>query len=199
MSENTCHDCVKTPGSKSYIKNQSCSNMVKPKDIHQDAAQFADILKGTKFNGQLTIGKFILFGRKGVADSIQYNQAGHDMLQNRQEYTFPIQDGDLQVSLQLYKNILNHYRLFCYTKINKKKHGMTFSVNLTTKKESDNVIFLSQKIKFTEQYGGSKQLAQAHRRQKQIVFCDLLSKLKFNITENEELILGIFDPIKKSL
>lgn len=120
--------------------------MAKLNDFHKDATQFADILKRTKFNGQLNIGKFILYGKKGVADSIQYNQAGLDMLESKHEYTFPIQDGDLQVSLQLYLNILNHYRLFCYTKINKKKHGMTFSVNLTTQKENDNVIFLTQKI-----------------------------------------------------
>ena len=76
---------------------------------------------------------------------------------------------------------------------------MTFSVNLTTEKESDNVIYLTQKIKFAEQYEGNSQLAQAHRRQKQIVFCDLLKKLGFDMTENSDLILGIFDPIKKQL
>jgi len=53
----------------------------------------------------------------------------------------------------LYENVLNHYRLFCFTKINKKQ-GMTFSVNLTTEKESDSVIYLTQKIKFAEQYDG---------------------------------------------
>lgn len=120
------------------------------------------------------------------------------MLDNHHEYTFAIQDGDLQVSLQLYENMCNHYRLFCYTKIDKKT-GMTFSVNLTTEKESDNVIFLTQKIKFIEQYAGSSKLAKAHRQQKQIVFCDLLKKLGFSMTENANLILGIFDPIKKQL
>lgn len=76
---------------------------------------------------------------------------------------------------------------------------MTFSVNLTTEKESANVIYLTQKIKFTEQYKGSAQLAQAHRRKKQIVFCYLLRKLNFDITDSDDLILGIFDPTKKQL
>ena len=67
------------------------------------------------------------------------------------------------------------------------------------KKESANIIYLTQKIKFAEQYQGSSQLAKAHRKQKQIVFCDLLRKLDFDITDNSDLILGIFDPTKKQL
>ncbi|MDO9155065.1 MAG: HNH endonuclease [Paludibacter sp.] len=167
-------------------------------DKHKDAEIFARLLRETKLSDKITIGKFILQGKKGVKDTIQYNQAGLDILRNEHEYTFPILDGDLQVSLQLYENISNYYRLFCYTRINGKQ-GMTFSVNLTTEKESENVIYLTQRIKFAEQYEGSATLAQAHRRQKQIVFCDLLRKLGFDITDNSDLILGIFDPTKKSL
>lgn len=172
--------------------------MTKRDDKHKDAEIFAKLLRDTKLPNKITIGKFILQGKKGVKDKIQYNQADLDLLQNHHEYTFPILDGDLQVSLQLYENISNYYRLFCYTRINGKQ-GMTFSVNLTTEKESANVIYLTQKIKFAEQYKGSSQLAQAHRRQKQIVFCDLLRKLDFDITDNSDLILGIFDPTKKQL
>ncbi|WP_223649771.1 HNH endonuclease [Hymenobacter psoromatis] len=172
--------------------------MKKQNDYYYDARQFASILKQAEFSGKISIGKFFLPGKKGVSDSIQYNQAGLDILDNLHGYTFPIQDGELQVSLQLYENVNNHYRLFCYTKIDKKQ-GMTFSVNLTTEKESDNVIYLTQKLKFAEQYQGSSQLAQAHRRQKQIVFCDLLKKLGFDVTENSDLILGIFDPVEKQL
>ena len=130
-----------------------------------------------------------------MVDKIQYNQGDLDMLDKQHEYTFPIAEGDLQVSLQLYENTSNHYRLFCFTKINKKE-GMVFSVNLTTEKEDDNIIFLTQKIKFAEQYKGSEQLAQAHRRQKQIVFCNLLKNLGLEVTNNSNLILGIFNPIE---
>lgn len=76
---------------------------------------------------------------------------------------------------------------------------MTFSLNLTTEKESYNIIYLTQKIKFAEQYEGSSTLAQAHRRQKQVVFCDLLRKIGLDITDNSDLILGIFDPTQKKL
>lgn len=167
-------------------------------DRHKDAEIFAEILRKTKLPNEITIGKFILKGAKGVKDKIQYNQDGFESLQNEHEYTFPILDGDLQVSLQLYENTSDFYRLFCYTKINGKE-GMTFSVNLTTEKESDNVIYLTQKIKFSEQYKGSEKLAQAHRRQKQIVFCEQLKKLGFDVTDNNDIILGIFDPTKKQL
>src|SRR5438067_2038140 len=115
--------------------------MATEKDYHQDALIFAKLLTQTKLPDCITIGKFILNGQKGVKDRIQYNQAGLDLMGNTHEYTFPIMQGDLQVSLQLYENISNHYRLFCYTRINSKQ-GMTFSVNLTTEKESENVIYL---------------------------------------------------------
>lgn len=167
-------------------------------DRQKDAEIFAKLLRETKLPNEITIGKFILKGKKGVKDKIQYNQDGFESLQSEHEYTFPILDGDLQVSLQLYENTSHFYRLFCFTKINEKV-GMTFSVNLTTEKESENVIFLTQKIKFSEQYRGSEKLAQAHRRQKQIVFCEQLKKLGYDLTDNNDIILGIFDPSKKQL
>lgn len=172
--------------------------MTKRDNRHKEAEIFGKLLRDTKLPNKITIGKFTLRGKKGVKDRIQYNKEDLDLLQNQHEYTFPILDGDLQVSLQLYENTSNYYRLFCFTRINGKE-GLVFSVNLTTEKESANVIYLTQKIKFAEQYQGSTKLAQAHRRQKQIVFCDLLRKLDFDITENSDLILGIFDPTKRQL
>jgi len=172
--------------------------MTKADNKHKDAEIFSKLLRDTKLPNKITFGKFILKGKKGVKDKIQYNQSDLDLLNNEHEYTFPILDGDLQISLQLYENVSIYYRLFCFTRINGKQ-GMTFSVNLTTEKESENVIYLTQKIKFAEQYQGSSKLAQAHRRQKQIVFCDLLRKLDFDITDSSDIILGIFDPTQKQL
>jgi hypothetical protein len=160
-----------------------------------DAKKFAFALKKVDLKNTLRIGKFELKGKSGVKNSIQYNQKDLDLLNNRHEYTFPILTGDLQVSLQLYKNVNNHYRLFCFTNF-QGKSGLTFSMNLTTEKESESIIYLTQKIKFAEQYKGSQKLAKAHRRQKQIVFCDLLMKLGMDVTDTNDLILGIYDPIK---
>lgn len=172
--------------------------MATTKGYHIDAIKFANLLKSAELDNKITIGRFILFGTKGVNETIQYNQAGLDMLNNKHEYTFLIQDGVLQASLQLYKNTLNHYRLFCFTKF-KKSQGLTFSLNLTTEKQSASIIYLSQKLKFAEHYNGNEQLAKAHRRQKQIVFCDMLRKLGFDVTDNCDLILGIFDPVSNQL
>lgn len=162
---------------------------------HTDAKNFALTLRKADINSILKIGKFELKGCEGVKNSIQYNQTDLDFLGNRHEYTFPIFTGDIQVSLQLYENVSNHYRLFCYTHF-EGKSGMTFSMNLTTEKESENIIYLTQKIKFAERYEGSQELAKAHRRQKQIVFCDLLNKLGMDVTDSNDLILGIYDPTK---
>lgn len=167
-------------------------------DKKRDAEVFAQLLRGIRLKNQIAFGRFILKGKHGVTNKIQYNLDDQDLLQNLHEYTFRILDGDLQVSLQLYENVNNHFRLFCYTRINGKQ-GMTFSVNLTTEKESANIIYLTQKIKFSEQYKGNAKLAQAHRRQKQIVLCDLLRKMGLEITDNNDLILGIFDPIENRL
>ncbi len=163
---------------------------------HSDAEHFASTLRKVDLGNKLNIGKFELKGKVGVKNAIQYNQSDVDLLENKQEYTFPLLMGDLQVSLQLYENINHHYRLFCYTNFNGKS-GLTFSMNLTTEKESENIIYLTQKLKFAERYKGSQELAKAHRRQKQIVFSELLNKLGMDVTDNNELILGIYDPTTK--
>lgn len=52
---------------------------------------------------------------------------------------------------------------------------------------------MTQKIRFSERYEGNPKLASEHRRQKQIVFADLLRKLEIEVTDNNDIILGIFD------
>lgn len=166
--------------------------------IYKDAESFAALLLKTKIDNKIALGNFVLQGRKGVKDVINYNNEDFNLLKNKHEYTFPLLSGDLQVSLQLYENINGHFKFYCCTKFGQSS-GIIFSVNLTTSKEGDNVIFLTQKIKFSEQYDGNDGLAQAHRRQKQVVFCDLLKKLQYDISDNNDIILGIYDPIKQKL
>jgi len=164
---------------------------------HRDAKIFADIIKKTKLTDTtIKFGNFYLKGYKGNKSKIQFNQEDFEILDHKHEYTFPLLKGNLEVSLQLYENLNEHYRLFCYVKFGKKS-GMTFSLNLTTEKESKEIIYLTQKIKFSERYKGNKELAKAHRRRKQIVFMDLLKQMEFDITDNEDVILGIFNPKEK--
>jgi hypothetical protein len=163
---------------------------------HTDAENFAEILKNVNLPNKITIGKFELKGKLMPKTAENYVEYENDYLENKHQYIFPLQMGNLEISLRLYENDDNHFRLYCLTHFGSKQ-GMTFSINLTTEKESDDIIFLKQKLKFAEQYKGSQSLAKAHRRQKQIVFCEILSKLGMEITDNNELILGIFDPLKK--
>jgi len=164
-----------------------------------DANAFASMLKAAKLkNNTVRLGNFLLEGTAGVSSRIQYNQAGLDLLDNAHQYTFKIYQGFLQLSLQLYLNVANHYRLFAYTRMGKKQ-GMVFSVNLTTEKESANAIYLTQKIRFTQQEQGDKSLSAVKRRKKQILLCEIYRKMGLDVTENNDIILGIFDPMEKKL
>lgn len=167
-------------------------------NYNNDAESFANVLIRTKLlDSSVFFGNFALKVSNGVNSKIQYNEEGIDLLCNSHEYTVNLIDGCLQFSLQLYENLNSHFRLFAFTRLGNIQ-GMTFSVNLTTEKESENIIFLTQKVKFAERYDGNSKIAQEHRRQKQIVMSQLLRKLGLDVTENNDLILGIFDPITKS-
>lgn len=161
---------------------------------YEDAKKFADILKKTRLKSTaISFGNFLLPYKKGVSSKIQYNEDGIDMLNNEHEYTVELYKGELQLSLQLYENISNHFRLFAFTRAGKTQ-GMTFSINLTTEKESDNIIFLTQKIKFSERTNDDEKTGALKRRQKQILLCEVYRKMGFEVTDNNDLVIGIFDP-----
>lgn len=160
------------------------------------AVDFAKVLLNTKLrNEQIAIGSFILKGEHGIQDSIQYREEDWQLLGTTHEYTFPLMDGDIQISLQLYENTSYHYRLFCYSKCNNQT-GMLFSINLTTERDLEGSIFLTQKIKFSDRMDGNKEYAQQFRRMKQTVFISMLRKLNFEVTDNNDIIMGIFDTKK---
>jgi hypothetical protein len=166
-----------------------------------DADAFARVLRRTDLaSNTLRFGHFILRGRKGIADRINWSNREGDLLGDRHEYSFPVGQANekIQVSLQLYENILGHYRLFAYTKASDVA-GMAFSVNLTTKKESKNVIFLEQAISFKERYLDSKDGGVERRRHKQILLCDLLRRIGMEVDDDSRLVLGVFDPQKRTL
>lgn len=161
-----------------------------------DIEIFAELLKNTEIKNQLNFGNFFLKCENIKSSELDFNS--QNLLENKHDYILKIKSGSLKISVQLYINDFEHSRLFCFTSINGKQ-GMTFSVNLTTSKESKNIIFLTQKIKFAERYTGNEELASGHRRQKQSILCEILRKLDFEITENNDVILGIFDPTQNKL
>jgi hypothetical protein len=72
---------------------------------------------------------------------IQYNTERINLLGQGQEFTFELPDRRLELSLQLYLNVSNHWRLFCYTAT-----GMLLSVNLTLLRLQSHVLSLSQTL-----------------------------------------------------
>lgn len=155
-----------------------------------DAENFGILLRDTAIKSDFfQFGSFLLPFKRGVTSSIQYNQREFEKLQNRHDYTIALRTGNIELSLQLYLNINDHFRLFAYVKA-----GMLFSVNLTTEKESDNAIFLTQRIKFAERYEGDEQVQKAFRRHKQVMLCHILGNLGIEVTPTFDVILGIFDP-----
>jgi HNH endonuclease len=163
-----------------------------------DARCFASLLKHAKLaRSTLRFGNFVLHGSAGVEDAIQYNRRAdvEDLLGDVHEYSFPFgANGSIQVSLQLYLNVLKHYRLFAYTRVDKQQ-GMTFSVNLTTKKESANAIFLEQALRFSERHPGDINVAAAVRRQKQLLLSDILRRCGMEVDDDFRLLLGVFNPV----
>lgn len=166
----------------------------------KDALAFARALKNaTLHDDSLCFGEVSLRGEKGVNSSIQYNKVGGiDLLEGNQEYTFYVSSGKIELSLQLYLNDSNHFRLFCFTKCNKDR-GMAFSVNLTTKKENLDTIFLTQKIKFSERINNNIEISKEERKEKQDKMCEMLKILNFNVSDNNDVALGVFNPQTGSL
>ncbi|MNG00410.1 hypothetical protein D3C84_833440 [compost metagenome] len=70
---------------------------------------------------------------------------------------------------------------------------MLFSINLTTEKDAEGSIFLMQQIKFSDRMDGNAEHAQHFRRMKQAVFVGMLRKLGYEVTDQNHLILGIYD------
>jgi len=158
-----------------------------------DAHTFANILKNTQLvNNQINFGKFVLRCSNGFEDIIQYNHKDWQLLGKTHQYIIPLLAGDLKLAIQLYYNVSNFWRLFCFSKINGVS-GMLFSVNLSTEKDAKGAIFLTQKLKFSGRFTGNEKLAAAHRRMKQSIFAELLRKLHYDVTDNNDVILGIFD------
>lgn len=160
--------------------------------IEKDALKFSETIKEISSLKKIKLGNFSIPIKKSNIGRIWYNQDDFEFIKSTHDYKVQLFDGTLELSLQLYRNVNNHYRLRTISRINGVE-GQLFSVNLTTEKDAKKGIFLVQKIKFVEQYKGNKLLAKKHRKMKQVVLCDLLKKLNFDVTDNNDVILGIYN------
>lgn len=164
-----------------------------------DAQAFATILRRSKLSEcSVRFGNFALPAQKGVTDNVNWNRV-NDLLEGAHRYTLLTSGGPIQLSLELYENTLNHYRLFGYTLAGQKR-GMAFSVNLTTKKvEKQGVIVLEQAVSFKERSSTAEGDASERRRRKQVVVCDILRRLGLEVDDEARVFLGIFDVRKRAL
>ncbi|WP_055448840.1 hypothetical protein [Lacinutrix mariniflava] len=82
---------------------------------HTDAENFAEILKNVVLPSKISIGMFELKGKRMPETSQNYAENENDHFENKHQYIFPLLTGNLEISLRLYENVDNHFRLYCLT------------------------------------------------------------------------------------
>lgn len=167
----------------------------------KNARIFSEILCNTRLSENLNIGMFKLGYENGILSNtiLSKTLAIHsNLIKKEHDYTFLIMEGKLEISLELCLSRNDQYRLFCNSSCNGIK-GMLFMLNLDTQRDAKGIIFLTQKIKFVDRYQVSEKLASEYRRNKQIIFTNYLRKIGFEVTDNNDLIFGIFDTRSKKL
>ena len=131
----------------------------------------------------------VVNGKHGIptAAKIQYNDNDDvNLLGREHEYTFDLPDhAQVRVSIQLYLNESNYWRLFAYC-----DQGMLFSVNLTLERKGDDVVTLCQDLKIS----APRKATPEHRARmrKELVNC-LRSTYGWEIDYRNEISFGTFD------
>ncbi|AGW90314.1 HNH endonuclease [Cupriavidus sp. DF5525] len=113
--------------------------------------------------------------------------AGWQLLRGVHEYNVTIGGTELPLSIQLYLNPLNHYRLFAFSTT-----GMLFSLNFTTTVDAGGIVSLSQRIKFSEGRTSDPNAALNIRQAKARLFADVLLRCGIPVTDNLEVEFGTF-------
>lgn len=134
-----------------------------------------------------------IFGHKGIltTSKIQYNKNKTiDLLNQNFEFTLNVEENNkLEISVQLYLNESEHYRLFCYC-----KRGLLFSINLTKLSQYNRkkLIPLEQTIMINS----PRTLSCKERQKRRDILCSILrGKLGLDLKENGRINFGIFDSV----
>lgn len=162
----------------------------------QELEPFAENFKTTLLkDNTIHFGSFFLKANK-IANKEFANFSNKDLLDFRQQYNTIINKQLIAFYIQLYRNITGvgnrQFRLASYSKIGR-AFGMIFTINMTKQKDASGKLFLTSKFTFTQQPEGHKELASAHRKLKQQLFAEILSNLDFDLTDNNDILFGIFD------
>lgn len=156
--------------------------------------EFADYLLRNKSKKlEIVIDGKKIVGEPVVSSNIHYMYEDFQVFQDRLSYTFHYNHQKIELSVQLYENDSNYYRMFAYTKCNGIV-GMAFSINLTRNRMSDGSYKLGNQLKFSERIPVDEEMASFIRKRKQEVLVDFLDNLGLNVTAKNEVIFGKFDP-----
>ncbi len=138
---------------------------------------------------EFLIGKEQFVAKNGLEQNFQYAKRKFQLLDKNIEYQIAWKEIIIPLSLQLYKNVNNHYRIFGYTF----NSGMLFSVNLTTASKKGDAIALQQTLKLS-----AKKLSKESRNKNRHSLIDCLLSEGFTITDTNKIILGYYNTKNKS-
>lgn len=155
--------------------------------VPKPVQHFADALLGARLK-DLSIDACMppIEGVHGILTTtrIQYNQKAFNLLGREHEYLFWLPGPTLiEVSLQLYLNVKDHYRLFAYNKA-----GMLLSVNLTLNGDAAQSIVLQQRMKLSTQA-----MTQEQRSEGANLVAEHVRRMGLEVTPDRDVIFGTFD------
>lgn len=138
-----------------------------------------------------------IIGRPGIREStrIQYNKHDFQELARSHEYSFALRNGKLlELSLQLYMNTNDHWRLFAYSVVDgNQAPGMLFSVNLTFGQDGSNMLALRQRLMLA-----NRSLKAEDRREAAEALATRLRGCGLHVTEDRDIVFRSFDVGKKA-
>ena len=160
--------------------------------VPRAVASFAELLRSTPPCVPIvSLGELRVSGNHAEISRLNYNKDDFELIRGRHDYELEIGGQRVEISVQMYLNVDDHYRVFLFSRCGKAT-GMLFSINLTTSEDADGLISLDQKISFRE--GRNKgPVASKIRWTKAKILSDILVRSGIVVTDNFEVGLGLFD------
>ncbi len=179
---------------------QDLSPSADPKTAEMVAEMLARVLR-ERFGGMSRLrvaGRDLDVQHGPLHRSIQYNQEPFNLLGQSQEYRIDTGDGTIDVSLQLYENVANHFRLFAFVGPTGKAKGLLFSVNLDVgiTRGSGLTVQLSQVLNLSQRgpAGVDTDVYAAYRHERQALMVRTLADLGYVIDHDRRVYIGAFEP-----
>jgi hypothetical protein len=149
--------------------------------------RFREVLLNSAVNRvDLDWGRIHVSGTRGILTTshLQYNTESFQLLGRNLEYTFRLSPArSLELSLQLYLNVSDHWRLFAYC-----RRGMLLSVNLTLLQKGSQRFTVCQTLRLS-----TRGISTGERAQRTAGLCAVLRNMGYELDSNNRLILGTFD------